>query len=278
MIREILASRELVWNLIKRDLKTRYKASMLGFFWSFMKPLLLMLILWFVFSTVLRLPEFRERNPEFPFALHLLSGVLAWTFFTGGLMDAMVSVYVNANLIKKVQLNAAVFPIASVLANLINYLLALLVLGCFMAAYRIVPGWPILLMPLIILLQTFWIMALALLLSCLYVFFRDMGSIMEVALTGWFYATPVIYPFWMAEREIPARLGNLVYYFYLANPMIPIVAAGRRLMFSTRLNPPEMPDIHLIYYLIYCFCLSSILYLTASRIFQKQARRFADEL
>ncbi len=278
MFRELLQSRELIWNLVKRDLKTRYKSSVLGFFWSFGKPLFLMLILWVVFTTVLRLPQFKQRNPDFPFALHLLTGVLAWTFFSGGLSDAMYSIYTNANLVKKVKLNAAVFPVSSVFANLINYLLALLVLFCFMLAYR-APFTPyILLLPLVVILQTFLMLALALLLSALYVFYRDVGSILEILLTGWFYVTPIIYPFWLAEQQIPKRFASWVYYAYLLNPITPLVIAYRRLLFHPLLNPPEMPDAGLFYYLLYTFCLACIACILFKRVFAHYAIRFADEL
>ena len=278
MIRELIQSRELVWNLVKRDLKTRYKSSVLGFFWSFGKPLFLMLILWFVFTTVLRLPQFKERNPEFPFALHLLTAVLAWTFFTGGLTDAMYSVYANSNLIKKVKLNPAVFPVSSVLANLINYLLALVVLFGFMLIYRTPFTAYILLVPLVIVLQTFLMLSFSLALSSLYVFYRDLGSILEIVLTGWFYATPIIYPFWLAEKEIPERFSNWAFYVYLLNPLTPLIAAYRRLLFHPLLEPPEMPDLYLLYYLLYTLILSLVCYLLFKGLFKRYAARFADEL
>ena len=280
MVKELWHSRELVWNLIKRDLKTRYKASVLGFFWSFAKPLLLMLILWFVFTTVIRLPQFKVRNPDFPFALHLLTGILAWTFFTGGLTDAMHSVYINANLVKKVKLNAMVFPVSSVLANLVNYLLALLVLFGFMAAYR-APFTPyIFLLPLIILLQTFLMLSFSLILSSLFVFYRDVGSILEILLTGWFYATPIIYPFWLARNEIPEKFPQMkwILYVYLVNPLIPIIAGYRRVLFKPLLEPPEMQDGYLLIYLGYTLILSLICYFLFKRIFVRCAARFADEL
>jgi homopolymeric O-antigen transport system permease protein len=281
MIREVWQSRELVWNLVKRDLKTRYKSSVLGFFWSFGKPLLLMLILWFVFTTVLRLPQFKIRNPEFPFALHLLTAVLAWTYFSGGLLDSMHSILSNSNLVKKVKLNTVVFPVSSVLANLVNYLLALTVLFCFMVAYRTPFSFYILLLPIVILIQTFLMLSLSLLLSSLYVFYRDVGSILEIILTGWFYATPIIYPYWLAEKEIPerfSRFGNLFYHLYMLNPFLPIVVAYRRLLFHPILDPPEMADTTLLIYLSYTLGLSIIFYFAFKRLFRHYAVRFADEL
>lgn len=278
MFRDLYKARELVWNLVKRDLKTRYKSSVLGFFWSFGKPLFLMLILWFVFTTVLRLPEFKKRNPDFPFALHLLTGVLAWSFFTGGLSDAMHSIYANSNLVKKVKLNPAVFPVAAILSHLVNYLFALVVLFCFMIAYHTPLTPHILLLPAVILLQTFLMLALSLILSALFVFYRDVGSILEITLTGWFYATPIIYPFWLAATEIPKRFSIWVIYVYLLNPITPLVVACRRVLFHALLPTPEMTDTFLMYYLLYVLILSVILYHIFVRVFTRLAARFADEL
>jgi len=278
MIRELWKSRELVWNLVKRDLKTRYKSSVLGFFWSFGKPLLLMVILWFVFTTVIRLPQFKERNPNMPFALHLLTAILAWTFFSGGLIEATHSIYNNSNLVKKVKLNAAVFPVSSVLANLINFILALVVLFCFMIAYR-APFTPyIFLLPLVILLQTLLMITLSLFLSSLFVFYRDVSSIIEIAFTAWFYATPIIYPFWLADQQIPRHFSSWVYYLYLLNPLTPLIVCYRRLLFHPLLDPPEIPDAQLIYYLLYTFLLIIFLYILFRRVFLHYSRRFADEL
>ena len=277
MFRELYQARELVWNLVKRDLKTRYKSSVLGFFWSFGKPLFLMLILWFVFTTVLRLPEFKKRNPDFPFALHLLSGVLAWSFFTGGLSDAMHSIYANSNLVKKVKLNPAVFPVSAILSHLINYIFSLLALFCFMIAYRTPLSPHILLLPVLIFMHTFLMLSLSLILSSLYVFYRDVGSILEITLTGWFYATPIIYPFWLAAAEIPKRFSIWASYVYLLNPITPLVVAYRRVLFHALLPTPEMPDVFLIYYLLYVLALSVIMYNIFVRIFSRLAVRFADE-
>jgi len=278
MIQELIKSRELVWNLVKRDLKVRYKSSVLGFFWSFGKPLLHMLILWFVFTTVLRLPQFRERNPRMPFALHLLTGVLAWSFFAGGLTDAMHSIYVNANLVKKVKLNPAVFPVASVLSNLVNYLFALVVLFGFMLVYRVPLTLHIFFIAPVIVIQAFFMLTLSLLLSALFVFYRDVGSILEVVLTAWFYATPIIYPFWLAEAEIPKRFASWIYDIYLLNPMTPLVVAYRQALFRPLLIPSEMSDIRLTYYLFYTLILSGIFYVIFKWVFERFAVRFADEL
>ena len=110
MYRTLWQNRELLWTLVKRDLKVRYKASVLGFFWSFCKPLLLTLVLLTVFSNI---PKFNLRAPDLPFVMHLLVGVLAWSFFSGAVNDGMFSILNNADLVKKVKLPAEVLPAAT---------------------------------------------------------------------------------------------------------------------------------------------------------------------
>jgi ABC-type polysaccharide/polyol phosphate export permease len=270
--------RELVWNLVKRELKTRYKASVLGFVWSVAKPLLLTLVLLIVFSFIV---PFRLRNPGLPFVLHLLAGVLAWTFFAGALMESLFSILANANLIKKVQVAAAVFPAATVLSNLVHFLLALVVLFAFMIGFR-VPFTPyLILLPIGIVLQTLLIFSLALLVSALNVFYRDVTSITEVALNLWFYVTPIFYALYHVQDKVAERYSNglfLLYFFYLWNPMTSIVVFYRRVLYHAVLTPTEFDDVSLTYFLIIAGCLIALLFLVASKVFQHYSRSFADEL
>jgi len=271
-------SRELVWNLIKRELKTRYKASVLGFVWSVAKPLLLTLVLLLVFSLILPFPL---RNPGLPFVLHLLAGVMAWMFFAGTLMESLYSILSNANLIKKIQVPAVVFPAATVLANLVHFLLALIVLFAFMVGFGIPFSPYLVLMPIGIVLQTLLIFSLALLVSSLNVFYRDVTSITEVVLNLWFYVTPIFYALYHVQDKVAQRYSDglfFLYFFYLWNPMTPIVVFYRRVLYHTVLTPPEFDDASLVYFLIIATCLIALCFLVASRVFQHYSRSFADEL
>lgn len=271
-------SRELVWNLVKRELKTRYKSSVLGFVWSVAKPLLLTLVLLLVFSFIV---PFRLRNPGLPFVLHLLAGVLAWMFFASTLMESLYSILSNANLIKKVKVPAAVFPAATVLANLVHFLLALIVLFAFMVAFRIPFSPYIALLPIGIVLETLLIFSLALLVSALNVFYRDVTSITEVALNLWFYVTPVFYALYHVQDKVGEHYSNglfLLYFFYLWNPMTPIVVFYRRVLYHAVLTPPEFNDASLVAFLIIAACLITLCFLVASKVFQRYSRSFADQL
>lgn len=279
MMKELWKSRELIAALVKRDLKVRYKSSALGFLWSVAKPLLLMAVLFAVFSIIFRL---QIRNPKLPYALHLLPGILAWTYLTGALFESLHSILANANLVKKVKLPAEVFPVSSILSNLIHFLLALLILFVFMLAFKMAFSWTILLLPLIILLQTLFLLGPALLISSLNVFYRDVASILEVIIMAWFYVTPIFYPYYYAEKELGSIMGGLFLKFYLLNPMAVIALAYRRALYSSALAPPEnipeISDATLLKYLFFSLIISIIMIIIGRLAFKKLSGKFADEL
>ena len=128
-LRELFRYRGLIQILIVRELKARYRGSVLGFFWSFVNPLLLLLVYSFVFSVVL--PGFRGGDLE-PYALFLFCGLLPWTWFSSSLLESSNSLIMNGNLIKKVLFPAEVLPIVAVLSNMIHFFLALPILAIFL--------------------------------------------------------------------------------------------------------------------------------------------------
>ncbi len=282
MIRELIAHRGLVFTLVKRDLKVRYKASALGFLWSFGRPLFLMLIMWAVFSRIVRIDE----GMDIPYALHLLTGLLPWMFLQGSLFDAQGTFLVNSNVVKKVSVPAAAFPAACVLSNLVHLVLAMFILFAFIAGYvffvdpLLVPGWEVVLLPSIILLQALMLFGVSLLVSALNVFYRDVGSITEITVTAWFYLTPVIYPVQMARQELTTILASdLVYYMYLCNPMTPIIVAYRRVLYGNHLrHAPEVSDYTLMTSLAVSAAFTAIVLLLAVKLFSRLSKRFADEL
>jgi ABC-2 type transport system permease protein len=278
--RQLLERRELILTLVKRDLKVRYKASTLGFLWSFGRPLFLMLIMWTVFTIIVPI------KADIPYGLHLLTGILAWMFFTGAIFESQTSVLMNANVVKKVALPRAVFPTAAVLGNLVHLLLAFSVLAVFIVGYAtilgtgILPGWEIVLLPLVVLLQCALLLGLGLILSSLFVYYRDVGSISEIFLAAWFYLTPIIYPMQVVRHRLkPLAYGEQLYYLYLCNPMTPIVVAYRRVLYGQYLrHAPEVADRTLLLGLTITAVWAAGLLLYGSWLFQRLSRRFADEL
>src|SRR5215212_3483257 len=186
--------RGLIQSLVARELKARYRGSVLGFFWSFINPLLLLAIYSFIFTTIM--PNRAEGLQ--PYALFLLCGILPWNWFATSLSDAAGSLIAGGNLIKKVLFPAEVLPIVNVLANMVHFFLGLVILVLFLAIYRHAPDpWDLLWFPVVVLVQLVLTCAGGLLLAALTVHFRDIRDILANVLTLWFFATPILY--WIAE-------------------------------------------------------------------------------
>jgi ABC-type polysaccharide/polyol phosphate export permease len=198
--------RGLIQSLVARELKARYRGSILGIFWSFGNPLLLLLIYSAVFSYFI-VP--RGGSVE-PYGLFLFCGLLPWTWFATSLNEATGVLISGGNLLKKVLFPAEVLPIVSVLAGMVHFLLGLPILAAFLAYYALTtpPDAPVrvalhaselIWLPVVILVQLTLTTGLALLLSALAVHFRDLRDIVANLTTFWFFATPIIYPW----AEVP---------------------------------------------------------------------------
>jgi lipopolysaccharide transport system permease protein len=220
-LRQLLRYRGLIQSLVARELKARYRGSVLGFFWSFINPLLLLLIYTFVFSVVL--PGTHPPENE-PFALFMFCGILPWTWFSASLAESANVLISSGNLIKKVLFPAEILPIVTVLANMMHFFLGLPILVAFLIWYQ-APlsvgelAW----FPAIVLVQLVLTSGLALILSALTVHFRDIRDILGNLLTFWFFATPIIYPI-SAAPGVAKRLLN-------ANPFTHIAISYQEVLF-----------------------------------------------
>jgi ABC-type polysaccharide/polyol phosphate export permease len=217
----LLKYRQLILSLVARELKARYRGSVLGFFWSFINPLLLLLIYSFVFSIVL--PS-RAPNLE-PYALFMFCGILPWTWFSSSVLESSNVLIAGGNLIKKVLFPAEVLPIVSVVANMVHFLLGLPIVAIFLVYYRHTPEFgDMLWFPVVVLVQFVFTTGLALLVSALTVHFRDFKDILGHMMTFWFFATPIIYPMQMAVD----RGGK----FWLdLNPMTHLAVSYQEILF-----------------------------------------------
>ncbi len=181
--------RLLMESLVSKDLKVRYKRSVLGFAWFLLKPLFSMLVYYFVFTRVLR---FGGAIPHFP--LFLLTGLLPWTFFSSSLSACTTVLLDNHRLIRSIYFPRAALPASAAAANLIHLVLALCVLEVVLVLFGHVPGPELLtVLPALILLAMMTV-GLGMLLSVGNVFYRDVKQVVEVVLLAWFYASPIIYP------------------------------------------------------------------------------------
>jgi ABC-type polysaccharide/polyol phosphate export permease len=190
-LQKLFRYRALIQSLVARDLKARYRGSVLGFLWSFINPLFQLLIFTFVFTYVL--PVSRGAGLE-PYALFMLCGILPWTWFESSLLESSNVLIAGGNLIRKVLFPAEVLPIVTVLAGLVHFCLGLLVVAAFVLYYRRpITGADLMWLPVVILVQLVFTTGLALLVSALTVHFRDMRDLLMNVMKLWFYATPIVY-------------------------------------------------------------------------------------
>lgn len=194
----LLRYRGLIQSLVARELKARYRGSVLGFFWSFINPLLLLLVYSFVFKNILKTQWQGIQHYE----LFLFCGLLPWTWFSASLLESSGVLISGGNLIKKVLFPAEILPIVTVLANMVHFFFGLTILVIFLLWFQWLPDLPGLMwFPVVVLVQLIFTLGCALILSALTVHFRDVRDLLGNLMTFWFFATPIIYP-WMQFPEM----------------------------------------------------------------------------
>jgi len=219
-LRTLFRYRLLIESLVSRELKARYRGSVLGFFWSFVDPLLLLLVYVAVFTVIL--PGRHLATME-PYALFLFCGILPWSWLSASLLESSGVLIAGGNLIKKVLFPAEILPVVTVLTNLVQFLLGLPVLFGFLFAYGKLEA-SALFLPLPILVQLVLTLGLGLFVSALTVHFRDVQSILGHLVHFWFFATPVLYLY----GEQTGRLRT----FLRFNPMSHVVVSYQQMLFA----------------------------------------------
>lgn len=254
-LRELYDYREMIYNLVKKDLRTRYKGSFLGFLWTFVNPLLQLMIYTIIFSTIMRI------NVD-KFYIYLFVALIPWMFFTSSVQGGATSILAGKDLIKKIYFPRLIMPLAVVNSAFMNMLfsmvivfLALIISGIGLSKY-------IFLLPIIMILEYLLALGLALIFSALNVFFRDLEHILGIVIMGWFYLTPIVYTVDM----IPEKYLGV---FYL-NPMTSIIMAYRDILYYK-----QMPQFEILGQ-IFLWSLGFIL--IGYLVFQKLQKRFAEEL
>jgi ABC-2 type transport system permease protein len=216
-VRELLGFSEVLQELVKRDLKVRYKRSVLGIFWTMLNPLLMMVITSIVFSNL-----FRNTITNFP--IYVLSGYLVWTFFSQSTVAASSSILDSSGLTRKVYVPPALFPLACVVSALVNLALAIVPLCLLMIVTGGAFTWALLVLPISALILSLFTFGLGLILSSSAVFFRDTVYTYQVLLVAWMYLTPLFYP----EQIIPDQYKIIVY----LNPVYHLVELFRAPIYS----------------------------------------------
>jgi homopolymeric O-antigen transport system permease protein len=225
-IRDLYCYRELLKNLVIRNLKVRYKNSVLGVLWSLLNPLLMTMVFTVVFTVMLK-------SPIEDYAVFFMCGFLPWTFFSTSLTAATGSIVNNGNLITKVYFPREALPIAEVFSNLVNFLLALVVLFAMLAVFHPTFTPALLMLPFIIFIQIIFTVGMGFLVATANVFYRDTQHILEVVLQAWFFLTPIFYSIDLLPESVTV-LGvpiDLHLWIRRLNPMASLVAAYQDVLY-----------------------------------------------
>lgn len=243
-LKTLVEYRYLLSNLVIRDIKARYKNSVLGILWSMLNPLGLMVVFTTVFSVMGRGQDYRQ------YPVFVLVGIIPWNFFSGSLSSGTMAVISNSSLVKKVYFPRELLPTASLISNLVNFLFTFLVLIAFIYAFGIGLTIHALWIPIILITQLIFTLGITLFLSAVSVFFRDVLMILDVGLTAWFFMTPIIYPFefFSDSSTIFGITFNPAQLMRWLNPMASIVDSYRTVLWGTQgsAGPVSMAPIFLL--------------------------------
>jgi ABC-2 type transport system permease protein len=276
----IIRYHELLVGMVRKELKIKYKNSVLGFAWSLLNPLLYLVVFYIAFVKVLG-----SAIPAFP--IYLLSGLLVWNLFSTGLGGATGSVVANAGLVKKVSFPREILPLASVGSMLVHFFLQTLVLFAVIAlvqwsvAWAYLPMLPVALVALLLVTG-----ALGILLSAINVYLRDTQHFLELALLAWFWFTPIVYPYSLvADKKNQGGWMGVFAHIWLLNPVTPIVVLFQRAIYTPHNNKatgapllPHWPYSTYVAYLGLSFLLGFIFLALAVWVFGRSEQNFAEEL
>jgi ABC-2 type transport system permease protein len=237
-LRVLWAHREILLNLVRKELKVKYAASVLGAIWSLLNPLVYLAVFTFVAKVL------GAGIPNYP--VYLLSGLLAWNLFSSALTSGASSVLDNSNLVKKVAFPHEILPLAAVGVALVDFVLQTAVLLVFILVSGYGFHWPDLaLWPLAFVTLLVVTVALSLWFSAMNVRYRDVGHLLGIALIVWFWASPIVYAGHQVQQLAEERAGDVPWFaLYLLNPMASVVGGFHRALYGT-VHPDVLFDVSL---------------------------------
>ena len=253
-LREIWTHRELLYYLVWRDIKVRYKQTVLGASWIILQPLLMTLVFAIFLGKIAQLP-----SQGVPHVLFLFSGVLPWTFFSNAVSGSSFSLVINAPLITRVYFPRSMVPIAATLVRLSDFIVAAAVLVMLMFYYRQPFNWTILIAPFLIAQMTILAMGLGMWFSALNAKYRDISTALPVLLQLWMFTSPIVYP----ESMVPERWK----WVYELNPMVGIIEGFRSSFLGLEFNWRA---------LLISFLVTSVLVVYSTYAFKRLDEEFAD--
>jgi len=260
-LKEVWAYREMLYFLIWRDVKVRYKQTALGAAWAILQPLLTMIVFTIFFGRLAKVG-----SDGLPYPIFSYTGLLPWTFFAHGLTQSSSSVIGGANLLRKVYFPRLIIPASPVLGGLVDFGIAFLVLIGMMAYYGIWPGAAVVLLPFLLLLAIVTALGVGMWLSALNVEYRDFRYVVPFLVQMWLFVTPVIYP----ASRVAAKLAQhgLPAWLYGLNPMSGVVEGFRWALLGSGSPPGPI--------LAVSAAVSLVLLVSGAFYFRRMERTFAD--
>ena len=255
MLESFTKYRELLSELTMREIKQRYKQSVLGYAWVILNPFFQMLVMAFVFSFIMRIP-----NLGVPYPIFLYAGLLPWTLFANSLGSASNALVGNAGLITKIYFPREIFVISTIIAKIVDFLLALSIFVAFMFYYHLSVNWNILCVIPIFAIQQLFTYGISLFLAAANLFYRDIQYLLGLVILIWMYLTPVIYP----TELFPDKYR----WIFQLNPMAVIINAYRQVVLGGGMPNIQSLGIALI--------LSLIILVGSYKFFKKLEGIFAD--
>jgi lipopolysaccharide transport system permease protein len=257
-LRDLWIYRELIYFMIWRDLKVRYKQTLLGAFWAVLQPVLTVLVFNFLFSSVAKMP-----SDGLPYPIFSYTALLPWGLFATALNSASRSLTSNSNMIGKVYFPRLILPMASVLGGLVDFAIAFVILIGLMIYYHVTPGWNALwALPVFTLLSIITALGVALWLSAINVQYRDVGYALPFLSQFWMFITPIAY-----SSKVISEKWQIV---YALNPMAGVVNGFRWALLGSG-NPPDM-------LVLISTVIALIILITGLIYFRNMERTFADTI
>lgn len=271
-LNELFASRELLGNLVSRELRGKYKRSFLGWSWSLVNPLSLAAVYTVVFVVIFKAPApVGEPSGLKAFPLFLLTGLLPWSFLSNTISGSVGSLTGNASLVNKVYFPREILVASTTVSWVVSLCIELVVLAAVLLVFgnQVLPWLPV--VAVLVALQTVFALGVGLALSVLNVYFRDVQHFMAILLQVWFYATPVIYPISFVQSYVDRHDPAVpVMLLYRLNPMVAFVESYHRVLYDLRF--PALGD-------FLWLTAASLLSLVAGwAVFRKFEPRLAEEL
>lgn len=255
MIKNLYNYRELLKSNVKKEIRGKYKGSFLGILWSFLNPLLQVLVYAIVFPYIMRI-----KTPNY--LQYLIVGIIPWTFFTTVLNQGMIAVRMNAGIIKKVYFPREILPISVALSGLVNFFISCIIILLFCAFGGLGISWHLILLPVFAVVQFFLTLGIVMALSAINIYIKDIEYIVQFIINMMFYGTPILY----SAELFPTKVRWILY----INPLTELIDAYRDIFMYHKL-PELLP-------MAYLLGVTVVLFFVGLAIFRKLEKGFAEEV